>query len=136
EPGELKVVARRNGKIVAEKRIHTAGKPTRLELLPDRVTLRANGTDLSFITVRVLDKDGHLCPTADNRVDFTIEGAGGIAAVGNGNAATTEPFQARHRKAFNGLCMLIVRSDDQPGKIKITARSKGLEGAKAHLTSE
>ena len=135
-PGEIRAVARRDGKVVAEKRIHTAGSPARLELLPDRTRIRADGNDLSFVTVRVLDKDGHLCPTADNLVEFKLEGAGRIAAVGNGNAATTEPFKANQRRTFNGLCMIIVRSNVSPGDIRLSASSAALETATVHLTTK
>ncbi|HKJ89954.1 MAG TPA: beta-galactosidase GalB [Oceanipulchritudo sp.] len=136
EAGEIKVVARQDGRIVAEKRIVTAGEPARLELLPDRTTIHANGVDLSFVTVRILDRDGNFCPLADNRVEFVIEGEGAIAAVGNGNPATTEPFQSDHRKAFNGLCMLIIQSGRQPGNIKITATAEGLEANSVNVTVE
>jgi beta-galactosidase len=128
-PGEIKVVAYMDGKVAAEKSIKTAGKPAKIELVPDRETIIANGEDMSFVTVRILDKDGNLCPNADNLVNFAIEGEGTIAAVGNGNAATTEPFQANYRKAFNGLCMLFVKSSKTVGKISIKANSKGLQSA-------
>jgi len=75
----------------------------------------------------VVDKKGNCCPLADNLVNFKIEGPATIAAVGNGNAATTEPFQANYRKAFNGLCMLIIKSKTgEAGTIKITASSENL----------
>jgi len=127
EPGELKVVAYKNGEVVVEKKIVTAGKPHHLELTPDRTEIDADGSDLSFITVKVVDKDGNFCPLADNLVNFNIEGPATIAAVGNGNAATTEPFQANYRKAFNGLCMLIIKSKrNELGGIEIIASSEHL----------
>ena len=135
EPGELKVIAYTNGKVVSEKRIVTAGKPHHLELSPDRIEIDADGNDLSFVTVKVVDKNGNYCPLADNLVNFEVLGPGTIAAVGNGNAATTEPFQANYRKAFNGLCMLIIKSDNAKGEIKITATSTGLKEAKTSLKS-
>ena len=86
--------------------------------------LQADGEDLSFVTVRVEDKDGNLCPTADNLVKFRLEGPGAIAGVDNGNAASVEPFQADHRKAFNGLALVIVRSQNgRPGRVQIAASS-------------
>ena len=98
--------------------------------------LAAIGDDLSFLTVRVEDKDGNLCPLADNLVRFHVEGAGSIAAVDNGNAATTEPFQADHRKAFSGMALLIVRANKgQGGRIQVTATSEGLQAASAGLTA-
>jgi beta-galactosidase len=127
QPGELKVIAYKDGKPVAEKIIVTAGKPHHLELTPDRTEIDADGYDLSFVTVKVVDKEGNSCPLADNLINFKIEGPASIAAVGNGNAATTEPFQANYRKAFNGLCMLIIKSKTgEAGTIKITASSENL----------
>ena len=96
--------------------MRTAGPPARVRLIPDRSRIQADGDDLSFVTVRIEDKDGNLCPAADNLVRFNVTGAGTIAAVDNGNAATVEPFHADRRKAFNGLALLIVRSKQgQPG---------------------
>lgn len=136
EPGELKVIAFKDGKPVAEKIIVTAGKPHHLELTPDRTEIDADGNDLSFITVKVVDKEGNFCPLADNLVNFEISGPATIAAVGNGNAATTEPFQANYRKAFNGLCMLIIKSNrNEPGEIKITATSKNLKSITSTVKS-
>jgi beta-galactosidase len=83
----------------------------------------------------VEDKDGNFCPMADNLVHFDVTGAGSIAAVDNGNAATVEPFQADHRKAFSGLALLIVRSKHQAGKIHVTATSEGLSQATVDIAS-
>ena len=85
---------------------------------------------MSYITVRIEDKDGNLCPEADNLVEFSVDGAGHFRAVGNGNAATLESFIEPKRKAFSGMCMLIVQSDkDKEGIMNITATSKGLKQA-------
>ncbi|WP_027137445.1 glycoside hydrolase family 2 TIM barrel-domain containing protein [Gaetbulibacter saemankumensis] len=134
EPGELKVIAYKDGKTVAEKTIVTAGAPDRIELTPDRTEIDDDGNDLSFITVKIVDKDGNFCPLADNLVTFDIEGPATIAAVGNGNAATTEPFQANYRRAFNGLCMLIIKSKaGEKGTVSIMAKSENLAEAKAEI---
>ncbi|MBZ5514906.1 MAG: DUF4982 domain-containing protein [Acidobacteriia bacterium] len=136
QPGELKAVAYQNGKQVAVDVVRTAGAPARVKLLPDRSVIRADGDDLSFVTVRVEDKDGNLCPLADNLVHFAVTVAGNIAAVDNGNAATVEPFQADHRKAFNGLALLIVRSKpDEAGRIQVVATSHGLAQDSVEITS-
>ncbi|PYV75015.1 MAG: glycoside hydrolase family 2, partial [Acidobacteria bacterium] len=92
QPGTLKAVAYSGGKEVAEDEVRTAGAPAKLVLVPDRNVIHADGEDLSFVTVRVEDRDGNLCPRADNTVHFDVTGAGEIKAVDNGNAATTEPF--------------------------------------------
>jgi beta-galactosidase len=126
-PGTLKAVAYQDGKQVAVDEVRTAGPPARVKLFPDRTVIENDGDDLSFITVRIEDKDGNPCPLADNLVRFDVTGAGTIAGVDNGNAATEEPFQADHRKAFNGLALLIVRSTPgEAGKIQVVATSKAL----------
>jgi beta-galactosidase len=136
KPGSLKVVGYKDGQAVSEKEIKTAGKPVKITLVPDREEITADGYDLSYITVRVEDRKGNLCPLVDNLVNFEVIGAGEIAAVGNGNSATTEPFQADFRKAFNGLAMLIVRSKPEAGQIKVKAWSAGLKGDLVRLEAE
>jgi beta-galactosidase len=132
----LRAVGYKGGKQIAVDEIRTAGAPARLRLAPDRAKIAADGQDLSFITVRVEDKDGNFCPLADNLVQFKVEGAGKIEAVDNGNAATVEPFQADHRKAFNGLALLIVRSRaGESGRIQVTATSEGLPSATTVVTT-
>jgi beta-galactosidase len=136
QPGTLQAVALKDGKPVRVETVATAGAPARIALAPDRAKISADGDDLSFVTVRIEDKDGNLCPLADNLVRFKVEGAGRIAAVDNGNPATVESFQADFRKAFNGLCLLIVRSNSgQAGRIRIMAASDGLRAAEATVTS-
>jgi beta-galactosidase len=104
--------------------------------VPDRTTIDADGNDLSFITVRIEDRDGNLCPLADNLVHFSIAGAGTVAGVDNGNAATEEPFQADHRKAFNGLALLIVRSKaGEAGTIRVAAISDQLVEGGAEISA-
>ncbi len=136
QPGTLKAVAYQGGKAVAMDEVRTAGAPARVKLVPDRATIQADGDDLSFLTVRIEDRNGNLCPMADNLVKFTVTG-GELRAVDNGNAATDEPFQADHRKAFNGLALLIVSSKPgQAGKIRITAGGEGLAQASAEITAK
>jgi beta-galactosidase len=135
-PGSLKAVAYQGGKQVAVDEIKTAGAPAKIKLAPDRSAIAADGDDLSFVTVRIEDKDGNLCPMADSLVHFNVTGAGRIEAVDNGSAASEEPFQADHRKAFAGLALLIVRSKPGPaGAIHVTATSEGLTQASADLTT-
>jgi beta-galactosidase len=136
EPGDLKAIAYRSGQQAAVDEVRTAGAPARVKLTPDHASILADGDDLSFITVRVEDRDGNLCPSADNLVRFNVTGAGTIAAVDNGNAATDEPFQADRRKAFSGMALLIVRSNrGQAGRIHIAATSDGLTAAAADVTT-
>jgi beta-galactosidase len=136
QPGILRAVAYNAGSEVAADEVRTAGAPARVRLIPDRATIAADGRDLSFIAARVEDKDGNLCPNADNLLQFRVDGAGRIAAVDNGNAASVEPFQATHRQAFNGLALVIVGSSaGAPGSIQLTANAEGLEPAKVVLTA-
>ena len=116
--------------------VRTAGPAARLKLIPDRARILADGEDLAFVTVRVEDKDGNFCPLADNLVRFKVSGPARIAAVDNGNAATVEPFQADYRKAFNGMCLVVLRSErGRAGNIEVTAASDGLASARAAVTT-
>jgi len=136
EPGELKAVAYKGGRKIGQAVMRTAGKPARLRLTPDRSRLDATGQDLSYILVEALDKDGNLCPLADNLVTFSIDGPADIAGVGNGNPMSFEPFQADHRKLFYGKAMLILRTQQgRTGRIQVTAQSEGLKEAKASVRS-
>ena len=137
EPGTLKAVAAVKGKAVATAEVKTARAAARVVLQPDRTTIRADGEDLSFVTVRVEDAAGTLVPGAENLVRFAVQGPGRIAAVDNGNAASLEPFQADRRKAFSGLALLVVRSKaGENGQILVTAASDGLAGARAAIRTE
>ena len=130
EPGTLKVVAyNEKGNAVAEREIHTAGKPYRIELTADRSVLKADGKDLSFITVKVVDKDGNLCPDATNLIKYAVKGQGTYRAGANGNSISLESFQRPEMKLFSGMMAAIVQSTEKAGEIKLTAISKGLQSA-------
>jgi beta-galactosidase len=127
-PGTLKVLTYRSGKKWATAMMKTAGKPTRLKLEPDRGEIQANGLDLSFVTVTVTDKSGWTVPRASDRIHFEVEGAGEIVATDNGDPTSFESFQSYNRKAFNGLCLVIIRGKSgQPGRIRLTASAAGLK---------
>jgi beta-galactosidase len=132
KPGELKAVAYdRKGKPVKETTVRTAGKPARIKLLADRKRIKSDGDDMAFICASVVDSKKNLCPRADNLIRFKIKGPAEIAAVGNGNPTSTEPFQVNYRKAFNGKCLLYLRSvRGLQGTITITAESEGLKETK------
>ena len=137
EAGELEVVAYKDGQEVARKSIKTAKVPYKIELIADRDVIKADGEDLSFITVKIEDENSVFCPLADNKIDFKVTGPAVIAAVGNGNAASTEPFQANYRKAFNGLCLLVVKSKKGiSGEIKIEVSSESLKSKQITLTAQ
>jgi len=134
EPGELKAVAYKDGRVIGEAVMRTAGAPARLRLTPDRTNLAATGEDLSYILVEALDEQGNLCPLADNLVRFSVRGPAEIAGVGNGNPMSFEPFQADYRKLFYGKAMLIVRTlEGRTGNVRIQAASDGLQEAAAEL---
>ena len=112
----------------------TPAQPAAIRLTPDRTELAATGEDLSYILVEAMDAKGILCPLADNMVQFTVEGPAQIAAVGNGNPLSLEPFQANERKLFYGKAMLILRSiEGQRGRIQVTARANGLASGRTNL---
>ena len=130
EPGTVKVVAYdADGSVAAEREIHTAGKPYRIELEADRTIIKADGKDLSFITVKVVDKDGNLCPTAANEIVFKVKGAGSYCAGANGDPVSLESFQEPHMHVFSGMMTSIVSSSEEPGEIVLEASSKGLKKA-------
>ena len=127
QPGELKAVVYKNGKPWAQDIMRTAGPAAKLTLAADRREIRADGLDLSFLTVTVTDKDGQLVPRAKNAIRFTVSGPGEIVAVDNGDATSFEPFQATSRKAYNGMALVIVRAKDgTPGIIQVKAEADGL----------
>ncbi len=137
EPGELHVVAYKNGKQWAEDTVKTTGDAAKVTLQPDRATIHADGEDLSFVTVSIADKDGLMVPRSKNLVKFDVTGPGEIAAVDNGDPTSFEPFQASQRKAFNGLCLVIIRSKPgAAGKITLKANSDGLKAATTVVTTE
>ncbi len=136
EPGTLKAVSRKDGKVVLTREIHTAGAPAKIELVADRENIKADGKDLSFITVKILDKDGNLVPNADNLVNFKINGDAFIAGVDNGDEVSHDPFKADYRNAFHGLALAIVQTKEKPGDITFTATSKGLQGATVVLKAK
>lgn len=125
--GIVKAVSRKEGKVVLEKEIRTAGKPAGLRLTADRSEIAANGTDLSFVTVEIVDKDGILCPNADNLVQFEVEGNAFIAGVDNGSQFSMERFKDNKRSAFYGKCLVVLQNNGDKGKATLRATSKGLE---------
>ena len=126
-PGNVQVVAYKDNKVVRQQTIRTAGEPAQIRLTADRDTISANGKDLSFVTVEVLDKDGNLCPNADNLIQFSTKGNITIAGVDNGSPISLERFKDDKRKAFYGKCLVVLQSDTKAGNVTLTASSEGLE---------
>ena len=135
-PGTVKVVARKNGNIIAEKEIHTAGTPHKIRLTPDRNIITADGKDLSFVTVEVLDKDNNLCPISENLINFEVKGNAFIAGVDNGCQTSMERFKDNKRKAFNGKCLVVLQNNGEKGTATLTAKSNGLESSTIEIKSK
>jgi beta-galactosidase len=134
QPGELKVIAYKNGQKWAEDNVKTTGKAYQLSMSADRPAVTADGKDLIYITVKIEDKDKLTVPRSNNQLDFSIEGPGRIVATDNGDATSHESFQAKSKKAYNGLCLVIVAADKgAAGTIKVKGESKGLKGTSVSL---
>ena len=131
--GTLRAVAKKGGKEVASDEVRTAGKPKRLTLRPDRAKFLADGDDLSFVEVRVVDEQGIVCPGASDLVRFHLSGPATIAGVDNGDPINHESFKADKHTVFHGLGLVVVNSGHSPGKITLRAEADGLEAAEAAL---
>ncbi|MDR0972455.1 MAG: DUF4982 domain-containing protein [Prevotellaceae bacterium] len=136
EPGTVKIVTRRAGQEVKTQEIHTAGEPAAIRLTPDRTQIHADGYDLSFVTVDIVDKDGNLCPNADNLVKFEVGGKAFVAGVDNGSQISMESFKASERKAFFGKCLVVLQNKDGKGGITLTATSDGLPASTVKLSAK
>lgn len=136
EPGDVLVVAYKDGKEWARETVRTAGAAAVLQASSDRSALMADGRDLAFITVRIADKDGRTAPRAADAVRFTVEGPGELVATDNGDPTSFTPFQSAERAAFNGLVLGIVRTrPGAGGTITVRAAAAGLAGATVTLHS-
>lgn len=137
EPGELKVVAYDStGHAVAEKSVRTAGQPHHIELATDRHQLTADGKDLAYVTLRIVDKDGNLCPTDGRLVKFSVSGAGRYRASANGDPTCLDLFHLPQMHAFGGMLTVIVEAGEKPGRIQLKATAKGLKTGRLSLTAE
>ncbi len=133
EPGVLEAVSRRDGREVKRAVVRTASEPYAVRLTPDRNVIAADGDDLSYVLVEVVDKDGNLCPLAENKISFVVEGSGRNVGVDNGSPISLEPFKADSRKAFYGKALLIVQSDGSAGPVSVTASSPELKSDKIEI---
>jgi len=127
EPGTIKVIAfDKEGKAIAEKEIHTAGKPYKIVLNPDRKIIKADGKDLSFVEVSVVDKNGIPCPTASSQLKFKVKGAGSYRAACNGDATSLEMFHLPTMKLFSGKLVVVVQATNEEGSMVLSVSGKGL----------
>lgn len=136
QPGTLKAVSRKNGKTVLESEIKTAGNPSSLKLTADRSTIKADGNDLSFVTVAILDANGTLAPTANNEINFSVTGNGKIVGVCSGDPVSHEPYKGLKHTALKGKCLVVIQSATKGGRIELTAQANGLKQAAIAITAE
>lgn len=135
-PGTLKVVAYDDaGRAVAEEKVMTAGKPHKIVLEADRQQIEADGKDISYVTVSVVDKDGNLCPTASLPLKFSVTGAGVYKAACNGDATSLESFELPTMKLFNGKLVVLVQSTRKAGAIELNVSTSSLKIEKIKLQS-
>jgi len=136
QPGTIRVITRKNGKEVVSKELQTAGEPYGIKLTPDRNIIAADGKDLCFILVEIVDKNGNLCPNADNLIHFEISGDGRMVGVDNGNQTSMESFKVPYRKAFHGKCIVVIQSEKKKGKIEIKAVSQNLQTLSINMKAQ
>ena len=135
-PGTLKAVGRTEGKEILTQEVKTAGAPAKIVLEADRNVISADGKDLSFVTVKVMDEAGTLVPNADNLIHLNVSSGGRIVGVDNGLQTSHESFKAHDRKAFNGLCLSVIQSTEKAGRITLEARSDGLKESSIVIESK
>jgi beta-galactosidase len=136
QPGTLRAAGYVSRKPVAEQILATTGRPAQIRLTPDRATIKADGFDLCYVTVEVLDDAGRLHPTAEDNIYFTVKGAGKILAVGNSNPLSEELYVGNQRKVYRGRALVAVKSTDEAGDIRLTAQADGLDGAEVIIKTE
>jgi beta-galactosidase len=136
KPGTLKAVSRKFGQVVLTQEIKTAGKAERIRLTPDRKKIKADGNDLCFVTVELVDKDGNVLPTANKDLMFTIEGVGKIVGTDNGNENDSSSRKRPERRMNNGKCLVLVQSNGQEGVIKLKAIGARLPKAELEIKTK
>lgn len=136
QKGTLKAVSYKDGKEVLTREVKTTGDPISIKLTADRQTIKADGKDLSFITVEALDAEGNPVPVADNLINFTIEGDGFIAGTDNGDPTDPNSLKRPSRKLFSGKALAVVQSHKKAGKIILKATSSNLKQASIEINSK
>ena len=135
-PGDVKAVAYRNGTKWAEETVKTAGAPARLVATPERTSIASDGEDVGYVTLKVVDKDGNICPTANIDVKVSVSGCGSFVAAENGDESDFSWFRDPERKTFNGLLSALVRAEPgTKGEIAVTFKSDGLPDAVANISA-
>jgi beta-galactosidase len=134
QPGTLEVVAYRAGKVLGQRQVQTAGEPAQLRLTVDRSSIAADGMDLAYVRMEMLDAEGNLVPWADHLVKLSLSGPGLLAGVGNGNPQSMHPFQAKEVPLFYGQAVAILRAGTEAGRLELQAEVKGLPTARVIVT--
>lgn len=133
--GELKTIGYTKGVAVDSSFLKTAGEVSSIALLPDSKELKANAQDLCYVTIQLKDKNGIINPKAENLLHFSVEGPGSIVAVGNANPVSLESYQLPKRKAWQGKCLVIIKSQKEPGTIRLIVASEGLPSSEIEVQS-
>ena len=136
QPGVLKAVGKKDGKIVATEEIHTAGKAAAIKLITDNDKIYSGERTVANVEVQVVDENGFVVPTADNLIHFNIEGEGKIIGIDNGNPVDHDSYKNDNRHSFNGLCLVVIQAGSKKGKVKLTAQSDGLKNASIEIEVE
>jgi len=136
QAGTLKAISRKNGKTVLETEIKTAGNPALLKLTADRNTIKADGNDLSFVTVDITDAKGVLSPNANNEISFSLKGNGKIIGVCSGDPVSHESYKGTKHTALNGKCLVVIQSGNKAEKLELTANANGLKAATITISAE
>jgi len=134
--GSLKAIAYRGEEEVESDELLTAGDPEVIRMKADRASIQADGQDLCYIEVELLDQDGNRSVQAGNLVNFDLEGPGDIVAVASSNPMSTESYQAPYRMAYQGRCLVVVKSTEKPGDIRLSASSEGLEAGTINIQTQ
>jgi beta-galactosidase len=134
EPGTLKAVGRKNGKIVTEE-VRTTSKPAAIRLSADRHNVNADSHDIVNVKVEIVDENGLVVPTSDNLIEFKIEGEGILIGTDNGNPQDKTQMKSKQRSAFNGLALAVIQSTEKSGNIRLTAVSANLKDAVLQVVS-
>jgi len=136
EPGTLSAKGFQNGKVVLTRDVRTTGAPAGIKMIADRKKIKADGEDVAIITVQIVDTEGDVVPYAGNLVSFDVTDNARIIGVGNGDPSSHEPDKSDMRRAFNGLCQVILQAGEKPGEIILKAESPGLMSAQLALQAE
>ncbi|HUQ67071.1 MAG TPA: glycoside hydrolase family 2 TIM barrel-domain containing protein [Flavitalea sp.] len=134
-PGKLSVVGYKGKKKILTRELITAGEPAQLKLTVDRKNIKANGQDLAYVAIGLVDQNGNILPKADDMINFEIDGPGTIEGVGNANPMSTESYQQHHRKLWRGKCLVIIKSTEEAGDIKLTATMNGIHSQSVNISS-